>query len=204
MHKYLLEAAEGIQPKGVTLSERLYVPEPFHEEQKYEIAERRRCKLVLLQSPEDDVQFKMALALGEYKGEQASPLGRKVWLKHLPNAPLFIEAKAWARIERIYGNLLEARDADTKSKPRVVMCALIYAKREHVYQIDTASFMLISENWIPLEGVHEIDLIQALTEQKRRFLKPLRYDARSVAAFPNALLPDTERSRPRTMSWAPP
>jgi hypothetical protein len=133
----------------------------------------------------------MALVLGEYKGAEASPLGRKVWLKHMPDAPLFIDAKAWERIERVYGGLFEARDADTKTKQRVVIGALIYAKREHTYQVDTASFMLTTENWIPIEGVHEADLIQALTEQRRRFLKPLRYDARSAAAFPNVLLLDT-------------
>ena len=133
----------------------------------------------------------MALVLGEYKREEASPLGRKVWVKHMPDAPLFIDAKAWERIERAYGGLLEAREADTKTKPRVVMCALVYAKREHTYQIDTASFMLTSENWIPIEGIHEVDLIQALTEQGRRFVKPLRYDARTAAAFPNVLLLDT-------------
>lgn len=191
MHKYLSEAADGVQTKGVTLSERLYVPEQFHEEHKTEIAERRRSKLAVLQSPEDDVQFKMALVIGEYKCEEASALGRKVWLKHMPDAPLFIDAKAWKRIERAYGGLFEARDADTKTKQRVVMCALIYAKREHTYQIDTASFMLTTENWIPIEGVHEADLIQALTEQRRRFMKPLRYDARSAASFPNVLLLDT-------------
>lgn len=191
MHKYLLEAADGVQTKGVTLSERLYVPEQFHEQHKTEIAERRRSKLAVLQSPEDDVQFKMALVIGEYKGEEASPLGRKVWLKHMPDAPLFIESKAWERIERAYGGLFEARDADTKTKQRVVICALIYAKREHTYQIDTASFMLTTENWIPIEGIHEADLIQTLTDERRRFMKPLRYDARSVAPFPNVLLLDT-------------
>jgi hypothetical protein len=191
MHKYLLEAADGIHITGVTLSERLYVPEQFHEQQKSEIAERRRRKLAVLQSPEDDVQFKMALVLGEYKCEEASPLGRKIWLKHMPDAPLFIDAKTWERIERAYGNLLEARYADTKTKQRVVICALIYAKREHTYQIDTASFMLTTEHWIPIEGTHEVDLIEALTQQRRRFMKPLRYDARSAASFPNVLLLDT-------------
>ena len=133
----------------------------------------------------------MALVLGEYKCEEASPLGRKVWLKHMPDAPLFIDAKTWERIERAYGNLLEARYADTKTKQRVVICALIYAKREHTYQIDTASFMLTTEHWIPIEGTHEVDLIEALTQQRRRFMKPLRYDARSAASFPNVLLLDT-------------
>ncbi|MEP7346575.1 MAG: DUF1173 family protein [Gemmatimonadaceae bacterium] len=191
LHKYLLEAAEGIRTKGVMLSERLYVPEPFHDERRSEIAERRRGKLAVLQSLDDGIQFKMALVLGEYKGDEASPLGRKLWLKHMPDAPLFIDSGAWERIERAYGALLETRDADTKTRQRVVMGALIYAKREHTYQIDTASLMLTSENWIPLEGVHEADLIQALTERRRRFVKPLRYDARSASSFPNVLLLDT-------------
>ena len=72
-----------------------------------------------------------------------------------------------------------------------MICALIYAKREHIYQIDAATFMLTTRNWIPIEGLHEADLIQALTEQNRRFMKPLRYDARSAASFPNVLLLDT-------------
>jgi hypothetical protein len=50
--------------------------------------------------------------------------------------------------------------------------------------------MLTSEHWIPVEGVHELPLIQALVAQRRRFVKPLRYDARSVSEFANALLLD--------------
>ena len=191
IHKYLMEAAAEIEMKGARLLDRLYVPEQFREERKAEIAERRRKKLSILLSPEDDVRFRMALVLGEFKEADASAFGRKVWIKHMPDAPLFIDNKAWERIERAYGDILEARDADTKSPQRVVVCALVYAKREHVYQIDTASFMLATENWIPIEGTHEAGLIEALTEQKRCFMKPLRYDARTTAQFPNALLLDT-------------
>jgi hypothetical protein len=194
LHRYLLEAADGIETKGVRLSERLYVPEQFREERKTEIAERRRGRLALLQTPEDDIHFKMALVIGEYKCDGPSPFGHKVWLRHMPDAPLFIDARAWERLKGRYGDLFEARDADTKARQRVVMCALIYAKREHVYQIDGVSVMLTTENWVPLEGIHESDFIQALTGQRRRFMKPLRYDARSAALFPNALLLDTGAS----------
>ena len=194
LHRYLLEAADGIETKGVQLSERLYVPEQFREERKAEIAERRRGRFAVLRAPEDDVRFKMALVIGEYKCEEPSPFGRKVWLRHMPDAPLFIDASAWERLRRVYGALFEARDADTKTKQRLILCALIYAKREHVYQIEATSAMLTTENWIPLEGIHEADLIHELTTQKRSFLKPLRYDARSAAAFPNALLLDTGAS----------
>jgi hypothetical protein len=70
------------------------------------------------------------------------------------------------------------------------MAALIRARREFTYEIDAASLMLLSEQWIPVEGVHELPLIDSLIAQKRRFLKPLRYDAKAAAAFPNALLLD--------------
>lgn len=191
IHKYLMEAAAEIEMKGARLSERLYVPEQFSEERKAEIAERRRAKLSILLSPAEEAQFKMALVLGELKGTEAAPFGRKVWIKHMPDAPLFINNKAWERIERAFGALLEARDADTKSRLRVVIGALVYAKRERTYQIDTASLMLATEHWIPIEGMHEVGLLEALTGEKRRFLKPLRYDARSAAPFANALLLDT-------------
>ena len=49
---------------------------------------------------------------------------------------------------------------------------------------------MASEQWIPVEGVHELPLVQALAEQVRRFIKPLRYDARCAASFANVLLLD--------------
>ncbi len=50
--------------------------------------------------------------------------------------------------------------------------------------------MLTSEHWIPVEGIHELPLVQALVDQQRRFVKPLRYDARNATSFSNALLLD--------------
>lgn len=71
-----------------------------------------------------------------------------------------------------------------------MLAALIRARREQTYEIDIASLMLSSEEWIPLEGVHEAPLVRALVAQGRRFVKPLRYDARSAAGFANAVLLD--------------
>jgi hypothetical protein len=190
LHKYLTEAAEEITTKGMRLSERLYVPEPFSEASKGQIAERRRSKLAILQSGSADAQFNLAMILGEFKACEATASGRRVFVKHMPDAPLLIDTKAWTRIEKNFGKMFEARDADTFRKPKLVICALIYAKRERTYQIDTASFMLTTEHWIPIAGVDEIDLIHTLVDQKRRFVKPLQYDSKSVAAFPNALLLD--------------
>ena len=71
------------------------------------------------------------------------------------------------------------------------MTAPIRARREHTYEIDAASMMLTGTHWIPVEGMHELPLIDALIVAHRRFIKPLRYDARRDVAFPNALLLDS-------------
>lgn len=188
VRKYLLEAAEEITVKGVPLAERLYVPEPFSESAKAEAAQRRREKLAVLR-PKDG-QIPLAIVIGEYKANEATAQGRRVWIRHMPDAPLLIAGRSWERIERVFATLFEARDADIGPRMRLVMAALICARREYTYEIDAASLMLTSEQWIPIEGVHELPLIDALIAQHRRFVKPLRYDAKSAMVFPNALLLD--------------
>lgn len=189
LRKYLLEAAEEIMVKGMPLAERLYVPEPFNESAKADAAQRRREKMAVLR-PKDG-QTPLAIVIGEFKASEATSQGRRVWIRHMPDAPLLIAGKSWERIERVFAPLFEARDADTGRPVRLVLAALIRARREYTYEIDAASLMLASEHWIPIEGVHELPLIDALVTQHRRFVKPLRYDARNGTAFPNALLLDT-------------
>src|SRR5690606_17178911 len=110
------------------------------------------------------------ILVGEYNGSEATNFGRRIIVKHLPGVPLHIESKSWERVERSYGAILQARDADVARKPRVMMAALIYAKREHVYQVDTLSMMLTTDQWIPLDGLHELPLIESLQREQRAFM----------------------------------
>jgi len=186
--KYLLEAATEIEVKGTPLTERLYVPEPFNESAKADIAQRRQTKLTVLQ-PRDG-HAPLALVIGEFKACERGDHGSRIWIRHMPDAPLLMDTRSWDRLARTHAALLEARDADTAHRARLIMAALIRARREFTYEIDAASLMLVSEQWIPVDGVHELPLIDALVARQRRFLKPLRYDAKSAAVFPNALLLD--------------
>lgn len=188
LHKYLLEAASGVEVKGVALLERLYVPEPFQEAAKAEIARRRREKLAVLQPHEG--QAPLALVVGEFKACDRADHGCRLWIRHMPDAPLLMPTRSWDRLARLQAALLEARDADSGHRVRLMMAALIRARREFTYEVDAASLMLLSEQWIPVEGIHELPLLSALVAQQRRFLKPLRYDAAHAGSFPNALLLD--------------
>ena len=191
--KYLELAAAGVTLKGETLDKRLYVPEPFRVADKEEIGERRRRKLAMLLSPGDDVAYKMAIVIGQFNGAEQSAYGRRLLVKaHAGRAAVHGEQGLGARRARLCGHPWQARDADLERKPMVVMAALIYAKREHLYQVDSLSMTLVSDQWIPLDGLHELPLVEELQRQGRAFLKPLRFDAKSGACFPNALLLDTE------------
>jgi len=128
--------------------------------------------------------------LGEFKACEDMALGKRIWIRHMPDAPLLASNRLWERTERVFEPLFEARDADTGVGVHLMTAALIRARREQTYEVESLSMMLTSEHWIPVEGVHELPLIQALVACKRRFVKPLRYDARTVSEFANALLLD--------------
>lgn len=190
VRKYLMEAAQGITVHAGALGDRLYVPEPFSEAAMAANASRRRERLALLH-PQGEGR-PLAVIIGDLKSAEAAPSGWRIWLKHMPDCPLWVASKTWARVERQHASLFEARVADTEHRLRIVLTALIKERREHLYEIDTVSLMLASAQWIPLEGVHEVVLLDTLITQRRRFIKPLRYDAPSAAAFANFLLLDTD------------
>ena len=188
--RFLTAAARGVIVKGGSLEERLFVPEQFRVAQAEEIAARRRHKLAMLASPDADAQFKMAILIGQLTGVEATAYGRRMTIKHMPDVPLYIDNKAWEKAERAYQTILQAADADVEHKPRIVTAALIYAKREHTYQVDVLTLMLVADQWIPLDGLYELALVEALQRQGRVFIKPLKFDAKSAASFPNVLLLD--------------
>jgi hypothetical protein len=189
--KYLLAAAEDIHVKGERLADRLYVPEPWRAEAMEDIAARRRQKLAVLNAAAADGRFKMALVVGELKASEPAAVGQRLLIKHMPDAPLLMDAHAWARTQRLYGALMQAQDADAPRRPRLLVAALIHAAREQVYQIDTLAMMLTTDSYLPVDGLHEVPLLERLVGQQRAFLKPLHYGLRQAAGLPSAILLDS-------------
>lgn len=188
IHKHLMRAAEGVQVKGEPLAGRLYVPEAFSESDREAQAQRRRARLAVLQ-PQDG-RFPMAVLIGELKRWEPATAGARLWIRHMPDAPVLVDSGTWGRIQRTFASMFEAKDAEGGQRLKVLVIALVRARRELTLELDRASMVLTTEEWIPLEGVHEAPLIRALVEQGRRFVKPMRYDAKSAAVFANALLLD--------------
>jgi hypothetical protein len=193
IQRYLYEAASDLRLKGKVLASRLYVPEAFDEITKEQISARRRERLSIL-TPKVGGGYDMALVIGEFKDVIDSSGSMRIRIRHMADAPLIMNAQDWRRVQRKFSWMFDLKASEVGGQVRIVMCLLIYAKQEHVLHVDTATCMLTSRNWIPLEAAFEVDLVRKLTEEKRCFLKPLRYDASASEAFPNFLLLDTGRA----------
>ncbi len=138
----------------------------------------------------DNAQRNLAIVVGEFNGVDQSSTGYTLKIKHMADLPLHIDTQTWQKAARSYSSTLEAVCADVEQKPRVLMALLICARREHFYEVDSLTCMLVSRQWLPLEGTHELPLIEALQQEGRKFIKPLRYDLGCSAALASVLLLD--------------
>jgi hypothetical protein len=187
---HLHEAAKHVTLKNQDLSHVMYVPEPFSEEKKALHAAQRAAAFGPLNSPEAKVQFRLMVVVGEFKLVEPVPGAVRLLVKHMPDCPFLVAPKAWDRMQRVFAPLLQAKAVENQL--HIVMAALIYAKRESVFEVASATMMLTTPEWLPLEGMHELPLIKKLIDEERRFVKPLRFEADGDVHYPTALMTDTD------------
>jgi hypothetical protein len=140
------------------------------------------------------------LVMSELKHFTVTELDYRIVLRHMPDCPLYMQRKTGDRFKAIFEREYEvwahqpgAEQAGQVDpwRARFLFCGLIYARREDLYSVDTATLVMASSNWLPLDHPYERLLIDELVRQERRFIKPLRFESRRGAAFPNAVLLDT-------------
>lgn len=189
IRKYLTSAAEGMRVKSYQLTDRLLIPEQFDKDDAENQIQRRKDRLRTLLSGDGKQQPGM-LVIGELKEHAETPAGGvKVLIKHMPELPLLMEEKTWERLGKVFETQLDAKAQDESL--RLVMGALVYARQGGTIHIESATLMLTTSDWIPVEGRHDAELVAALEKDDRVFEKPLRYESTSAAPFPNAVLLDT-------------
>lgn len=129
----------------------------------------------------------MMVAIGEVKDFAPTTLGYELVFKHMPDRVFFLDPKTGERTKRAFDAGLLAWSA---GQVKLIAGCLIFAGREHLYQIESLTLMMTSAQWIPLEHACENDVVDKLVAEQRAFLKPLRYEAKRAGKFPNFLLLD--------------
>jgi hypothetical protein len=114
--------------------------------------QRRRDQVAFLK-PVDGL-CPMALVVGEFKAVAPAVDGFKLWIRHMPDAPLLADLRTWPRIARRFAPMFGALDADGGFRPRLIVAALICARREGVCAIDSASAegMAAFDHWTRRRG----------------------------------------------------
>lgn len=183
----LIDAASAKETKKTALLERLYVPEPYHRERSQEI-DGRRMKQLQPYMPTSTNKTEMLIYVGELKNIEPSRFGSKLVIKHAPAFPIYMDEKMEASIRKRFGLELELAEANEQLK--LVMIATVGVTRAASAQLAEVSIMLVTENWIPVESLSELQLIENLTTDGRSFTKTLRFNVKE-RPIATALLSDT-------------
>lgn len=189
---YCLQAAAGIELKGLLLTQRLFMPEIFRSDLAAELAARRVAAFTPLLPASDAAQCPLMLLIGEVKELSEIPMGYKLLVKHLPDCPFFLDARTGARCMLRFADALQTQALFPGT--RLIAAFTFALKAVDQYQVDTLTLMTTTPTWIPFRNTPEKRLAEALIEQGRRFIKPLDYDMPDSVAIPEFLLLDADAS----------
>jgi hypothetical protein len=186
VRKYLLQAAAGKVSKGAPLGRSLYVPESFSQEQAGGISQRRIAHMAELAA--NKKTRKLMIAIGEVKELAESRYGFKIVAKHLPDFPLMMSEDLHRRLQKRFANELALWDSIEDA--HLIFIATFGLGPTGIASIETLAVMVVSANWIPFEHAYDKLMLEALTVQKRRFVKGLRYNLAENKPLACAVLAD--------------
>lgn len=189
IRKYLLEAAAEKTVKGARLADILYIPEPFYPEKKQDIAQRRMGRMMRIAAQEKGTR-RLMLVIGEVKEVAQSRYGHKIVLKHLPDFHFMMNDDIHKRLRKRFETELALWDAIEGS--HLMMIGTFSIGPTGLASLEETALMCVTENWIPFESTFEKMVLDALTQQSRRFMKGMRYNLQSTRPLACAVLSDTE------------
>jgi hypothetical protein len=200
IRRYLLSAVETKHTKGVMLSEALYIPEPWNEPQKNDIAARRRARFIRVAAANSG-RRQLMLLIGEVKEFGPARYGHRIVVKHAPDCEFGVDdelAKAIGRrFETELQFLAQAQAHDEEHKGRrdpnaghLVICGTFSVNQAGRASLEEVVLMHTNRNWIPVDDVFEQELVEQLMPA-HRFTKGLRLNLPRSKPLACAVTPDT-------------
>lgn len=190
IRKYLLLAAENKMTKGSALLDRLYIPEPFSEDRKSEIAQRRMAQLAKASAPAKETR-QLMIIIGEVKEIGRARFGFKIRFKHVPDCDFMMNEDLHTRLHKRFATEIELWSSNADNGVHLMAIATFSVGPTGVPSFEEIALMVVSPGWVPFENQFELMLLNTLTEKKRRFVKGLRYNLASSTPLACAVLSDT-------------
>jgi hypothetical protein len=182
----LLNAAAQMTARGATLGEMLFVPEVFHPGDKDGIASRRSAALKAVQATGPGPR-KLMMIVAEVKEFSTAREGQRIVVRHMP-FPLMIEEGAWRRLAARYETELELWRSNEAF--HLIVIATFGVSAAGIAAVEEVALMVVNENWLPFEDIHELRLLEKLSHLKRKSVKGLRFNLPRDAPIVSVTLPE--------------
>lgn len=182
---HLREAAKQMIVKGRPLAEMLYVPESFRAEKKEAIGKRRAEALSPVATSGSGPR-KLMIVVGEVKDFEAARVGRKLVIRHMPGFPFMVDDDLHRRLRTRFEREFSLWEADDRS--HLVTIATFGLNPAGLAVIEEIAVMVVNENWIPYDSVHERRLVDALARVRDKSVKGLRYNLPPDQPIANAMV----------------
>jgi Protein of unknown function (DUF1173) len=93
------------------------------------------------------------IAVGELKEFKSTTMGYQLVFKHFPDGMFLLEQRTGERAKKIFETELPAGSC---GQVKLVAGCSSTPRQQPWYQIDALTLMMTSEQWLPLDHVHEI------------------------------------------------
>ncbi|KPH05354.1 DUF1173 domain-containing protein (plasmid) [Rhizobium acidisoli] len=184
----LVNAAKQMIVRGGPLSDILFVPEVFHQDDKEGISARRAAMLAGAQLTGPGPR-KLMMTVGEVKEFSSARDGQKMLVRHLP-FPFMLDEGAWKRLNARYETELELWRSNEGF--HLIVIATFGISGAGIASVEEVALMVVNENWIPFETIHEQRLLERLSSLKRRSVKGLRFDLSRDQPIASVTLPEAK------------
>lgn len=189
VRRHLLAAAEGKIASGDPLRTRLYIPEAFSVDQR-NVLNARRLAQWSRALPRHGQPTQRLMLIGEVKEIVPARYGNKATIKHLPDQAFALDATLYQRLERRFEAQLSLWGATDDLHMMVI--ATFCLNQAGVPTIDELSLMPVTSQWLTIDDGFDLQLTTRLVNERRSFIKPLRYNLPNSGFLPAALLIDCE------------
>jgi hypothetical protein len=196
---HLREAARQMTVKGGMLSDVLFAPEPFRSADKAAIEQRRAMAMAPALPPRSGPR-KLMILLGEVKDISPARAGHRLIVKHMPDFPFMLNEELHRRLRGRFENELMLWSADEAS--HLMAIATFGLSSSGLAVMEEMALMVVSENWIPYDSIHEKKLVDSLAKLNARSVKGLRYSM--PADRPSAAAMLQREPRPLALYIIPP
>jgi hypothetical protein len=182
---HLREAAKQMIVKGRPLAETLYVPEAFRAEKK-EAIEKRRAEALAPVTSSGSGPRKLMIVVGEVKDFEAARVGQKLVIRHMPGFPFTVDDDLHRRLRARFEREFSLWEADDNS--HLMTIATFGLNPAGLAVIEEIAVMVVNENWIPYDSLHERKLVDVLARMRDKSVKGLRYNLPPDLPIANAIV----------------